>query len=123
MVAPLSQSAGAWAEDAALAHLRRRGLQLIARNYACKMGEADLIMVDQGVLVIAEVRHRRHHDFGGALESVTRSKQQRLAKAAGHFLVRHPRFAGWPCRFDVISVSKRNSQAHIDWISNAFAAP
>jgi putative endonuclease len=66
------------------------------------------------------VRFRRNERFGSGLESITRAKQQRLTKAARHLLMRYPKFSSWPCRFDVVSVSKRNCHARLDWIQGAF---
>ncbi|HET6592353.1 MAG TPA: YraN family protein, partial [Xanthomonadales bacterium] len=38
--------------------LRGRGLRPVARNYHCRCGEIDLIMLDASVLVFVEVRYR-----------------------------------------------------------------
>ena len=37
---------GLLAEELALTHLQSHGLKLIARNYRCKLGEIDLVMLD-----------------------------------------------------------------------------
>ena len=71
------KEAGAEGESAALAHLQRAGLKLIARNYRCKAGEIDLIMLDGGTLALIEVRYRSTLDYGGAAASVTWRKQRR----------------------------------------------
>ncbi len=77
-------------------------------------------MTQSRVLVIVEVRIRHHPDFGSGFESVTYAKQQRLRRATSHFLMRQPAFAQWPCRFDVVCVSKRNYLSRIDWLPHAF---
>jgi putative endonuclease len=94
------------AEDRALAHLRSRGLHLVARNYRTPGrggGEIDLIMRDvDGTLVFVEVRKRASARYGGAAASVGVTKQRRIVFAARCFLLRlapQP-----PCRFDVISI-------------------
>ena len=46
---PTAES-GAAAEDAALAHLRAAGLQLLARNVRYPFGEIDLVMREGGIL-------------------------------------------------------------------------
>ena len=111
---------GARAEDAALKHLQRLGLKLIARNYRCKVGELDLIMEDEQHLVFIEVRLRNNPHFGDGGDSITSAKQQKLARAAGVFLMRHAQFQDRPCRFDVVSVSKRNYRTICRWIPDAF---
>ena len=88
------------AEDLALSRLERQGLLLIARNYACRGGEIDLIMRDGATLVFV-------------------GKQRRLALAAQHYLVRHPAWASWPMRFDVVAFSGPLDRAEFRWIRNA----
>lgn len=111
---------GRWAEDLALAHLRRRGLRLIARNYRCRAGEADLILDQAGVVVVVEVRYRASSTFGGPKETVNWRKQQRLARVAGCFLRAHPDLAARRIRFDVVAVTRPNYRARLEWIQNAF---
>ena len=112
-------STGQWAEDQAAGHLEQHGLRLIERNFRCRFGELDLIMADADVLVFVEVRFRRSERFGGALESVTRAKQRRLLAAARAYLAR--RGGGEPrCRFDVVSVTKRNYRPDFIWLRDAF---
>ena len=51
---------GRAAETLALARLESEGLVLLTRNYRCKAGEIDLVMLDAAarVLVLVEVRSR-----------------------------------------------------------------
>jgi putative endonuclease len=110
---------GQWAEEQSIHYLEAQGLRLMARNFRCRLGELDLIMSDGGVLVFVEVRFRRSERFGGGLESVTRAKQRKLLATARAYLARHA--AGdTPCRFDVMSVTKRNYQPDFLWIKDAF---
>ena len=111
---------GKKAEQLAEDHLKKKGLLPISRNYRCKAGEIDLIMVDKDALVFVEVRMRSACGFASAAESVTRTKQARLIRAASHYLLNHPEAAEQPCRFDVIAIDKKAHQADINWIPNAF---
>ncbi|MCZ6709124.1 MAG: YraN family protein [Gammaproteobacteria bacterium] len=113
-------ASGAWAEAVALRHLQRQGLELITRNFRCRLGELDLVMQQQQMLVFVEVRLRVNTRFGTGAESVTLIKQRKLVRAAGIFLSRHPCYQNMRCRFDVVSVSKRNYRSRCDWIQNAF---
>ena len=74
----LRKEAGRAGEAAALAHLEQAGLQLVLRNFRCKRGEIDLVMLDGATLVLVEVRYRSSEQFGGAAASVTWRKQRRL---------------------------------------------
>ena len=106
-------------EEHAREWLEQRGLSLEARNYACRQGEIDLIMRQGEQLVFVEVRYRRSPDYGSALESVDRRKQQKLLQAAGHYLRDRRQGTEPPCRFDVVAISGEHGQ-QIDWIEDAF---
>jgi putative endonuclease len=114
------RSTGAIFEDLALAHAERDGLRLIARNFNCRYGELDLIMRDRAIVVFLEVRYRRSQAFGGALDSVSASKRERLSKAASLFLQANPTLANHPCRFDVMAISGSAEAPHFNWQRNAF---
>ncbi|WP_457675699.1 YraN family protein [Thiolapillus sp.] len=105
---------GEAAETLALRWLERQGLKLRQRNYRCKAGEIDLVMEDGEELVFIEVRYRSHPGFGGAVESVTPAKQQKLLRTAGHYLQQLRRTPA--CRFDIIGIDR---EQRIQWIRNA----
>lgn len=111
-------NAGLQAEKIAATFLINNGLSLVVQNYHCQFGEIDLIMQEAETLVFIEVRLRSSSQFGGAAESITRHKQQKLIATAQHFLQTQP---NRPCRFDAILMSKTNFQ-DIDWLRNAFDA-
>lgn len=111
------RASGALAEQRAKDYLTAQGLVWILSNYACPMGEIDLIMRDKTCLVFVEVRSKRSMAFGGALASITQTKQQRLIKTASHFQVRHAQFVRMPSRFDIVAIQGEAGQ--IQWIKNA----
>ena len=105
---------GALAEDKALRFLLGQGLKLKERNYTCRLGEIDLILLDGTTLVFVEVRMRSSRSFGGAAESITRRKRVRLLAAARHYLSRQ---AATPaCRFDAILMDHDGAT---EWIKDA----
>lgn len=110
-----TQRLGNAAEQAALEHLENQGLQCIDRNFSCKMGEIDLIMLDNSSLVFVEVRLRNNPHHGSGADSVTASKIRKLIRTAEFFLIQNPIPGNLDCRFDVISMDNK-----IDWIKNAF---
>lgn len=113
-------SSGARAEALAAEFLAGRGLRIAARNVRFREGELDLVCEHNGTLVFVEVRQRSRRDFGGALASVVRAKQQRLIRAAQHYLSHLPRHqADRPCRFDVVAIDGTHT---IEWIRDAFQA-
>ncbi len=104
-------------ERRALAYLRRAGLHLVTRNYHCRHGEIDLILTEDAVLVLVEVRYRASASHGGPLASVTPAKQRRLAQTACDFVSRHIEYQALPMRFDVLGMT---AEPHISWIKDAF---
>ncbi|MEN0107793.1 MAG: YraN family protein [Pseudomonas sp.] len=121
MIAASTQNAGREGEAEAFEHLRRHGLKLLCRNWRCKGGELDLVMLDGDTVVFVEVRARRHSAWGGAVESVDGRKQQKLILAANSFLQQEPRWSKHPCRFDVVAINTGSEHANrLNWIRNAF---
>jgi putative endonuclease len=112
------QLRGLWAQQRAKDYLVEQGLRFIAENVGYRCGELDLIMADGGGLVFVEVRWRVSRRFGGALASITRSKRQRLIRAAQCYLagthLGRDRVVG--LRFDVIAMEPEG----LVWVPNAF---
>jgi putative endonuclease len=112
---------GAAAEELAAQYLQVRGLKIIARNLRCKAGELDLVCLDGGTLAIVEVRQRGSAEFGGALASVTWTKQRKIMRAAQFFLRREKQWKNLALRFDVLAIQGLPDGAHrIDWVKDAF---
>jgi putative endonuclease len=115
-----ARAAGDAFEQAALEHLQRAGLKLLARNFSTRFGELDLVMHDAGATVFVEVRYRRHRGFGGGAASVGTAKRERIARAAQAFLQAHPKLASLPCRFDVVAFDGEPESAECEWLRGAF---
>ena len=101
-------------EERAARFLVKHGLDLLARNYRTRLGEIDLIARDGATLVFVEVRLRKDARFGGAVESITARKRQRIAAAAHQYLMRLQRVPA--CRFDVVCIEGGEPR----WIRGAF---
>ena len=112
------------AEAACCAYLKSQGLKLVEKNFRCRHGEIDIIMLDKKTLTFVEVRFRKNDLFGGGLASITSAKQRKLRMTAELFLQQNTHYKN--ARFDVVSMSKnnqtsKNKQAYcFDWIQNAF---
>ena len=106
------QRLGRLGEDRALIHLLGQGLTLVERNFLCKVGEIDLIMMQRDCLVFVEVRRRAAGSFGGAVASVTPAKRRRLINAAQYYLLRYPDPP--PCRFDLVAIDGEM----LSWMQN-----
>lgn len=115
-----SQQRGTDAEQHACQWLERHGLSLLTRNWRCRHGELDLIMLDGETIVFVEVRLRKQQHFGGAAASVTAAKQLRLHNSASLFLSDHPELGEQPCRFDVVAATGDHQRYTFNWIKDAF---
>lgn len=114
---PKAETKGDSAERKAKRFLIDNGLNFVEQNYRCKLGEIDLIMEDKQTLVFVEVRFRTSSAFGGAAASVSQSKQNKVIKAATHYLVSNNLYEKRSARFDVIACSNNDMQ----WIQGAFS--
>ncbi len=95
---------GRWGEKRCQRFLKRKGLKTLTRNFSCKTGEIDLIMVDTDrTIVFVEVRTRADETFGSAESSITFAKKTRLIRTAHYFLATHD-IDDRPFRFDVITI-------------------
>jgi putative endonuclease len=90
-------------EAVAAAHLRRSGMEVVARNWRCRQGELDLVVRRGRTVVFCEVKTRSSAAFGAPVEAVTRTKQARLRVLAARWLDEAP-FRARDIRFDVASV-------------------
>jgi putative endonuclease len=113
------QQAEAWAER----HLCEQGLRVLARNWRCREGELDLVMLDGDTVVFVEVRYRLHCQWGGALGSIDARKQARITRAAERYLMQVPAWGDHPCRFDIVAIEGRDPLSPgLTWLQDAFTS-
>ena len=112
---------GRWGEKRCERYLKRKGLRKLVRNFSCRAGELDLVMVDgDGGIVFVEVKTRAGEDFGPVESAVTFAKKARMKRAARYFLATH-KIEDRPCRFDIVTVVLGQSgPAQIRHYENAF---
>ena len=117
---PSHLRSGKSAETRAEEYLTQQGLSCLTRNYRCRVGEIDLVMRDGACLVFVEVRYRKNRNYGGAIESITVSKQAKIKRAAEIYMQKHPKQNYQSCRFDVVAASGDTDNLKMDWLINAF---
>ena len=115
-----SQLKGLHYEKLALKYLKKQGLKFLHKNHHCRLGEIDIIMRDHESIVFIEVRYRENSIFGNGLDTVTKSKQQKLIKTAQHYLIQAGLYEKVAARFDVISICQREGKPELIWVKNAF---
>ena len=94
---------GARAERAAARHLRRHGYRILQQNLNLRYGEIDILALNEGFLVIVEVRS---HKLGGLRprETISRDKLCRLRRLADQ-VHKRPKFRKLPVRIDLVEVA------------------
>ena len=95
---------GQWGEKQCEKFLKGKGFKTLMRNYRCKTGEIDRIMIDtDGTLVFVEVKTRANEDFGPTESAIMSTKKTRMLRAARYFLATH-QIEDRPLRFDVVTI-------------------
>ena len=81
-----------------------RGYRVLDRNWRCPLGELDIVVGRDALVVFCEVKTRTSDVFGVPAEAVTRTKQARLRKLGAQWLEQAGGRAAREVRFDVASV-------------------
>ena len=99
------QALGKWGERRCEKFLRKKGLKTLTRNFSCKVGEIDLIMVDSDrSIVFVEVKTRTNEEFAPTESVVTTPKMEKMTKTARYFISSN-KIENRPYRFDVVTVT------------------
>jgi len=93
-------------ERAAKRFLKRRGYKVVARNWRCRLGEIDLVAMDESMLVFVEVKTRRQDAASLPEDAITHDKKRRLRNLAQAFMTQYD-LGHLRHRFDVIAVTVR----------------
>jgi len=112
---------GRWGEKRCEKFLRKKGLKTLTRNFYCKTGEIDLIMVDTDrTIVFVEVKTRAQNHLEPPESAVTYGKQQKAIRTARYFLTTN-NIEDRPLRFDVVAIIlPPKGQPKINHYQNAF---
>lgn len=94
-------------ERAAWTYLKKKGYQIITRNYRAGRYEIDLIVKDGKQTVFVEVKTRTYNEenykrYGSAADAVNREKRAHILDAMGWYL--HDHREAMNCRVDIIEV-------------------
>jgi putative endonuclease len=111
-------SLGRLGEDLARGLLRKLGFKVLARNYRCPAGEADLIALDISTrrrggaetIAFVEVKTRSSDRHLPPEAAVNPDKRRRLKNVARYYLASRAA-EGFAVRFDVVSIVIRPGEA------------
>jgi putative endonuclease len=103
------------AEQTAMRYLLEHSLQFLEQNYKAKVGEIDLIMLDEHQLVFVEVKFRSTNSRGCAAEQFTSKKRKKLERTINYYLLQkklNPHHTN--LRIDVVAIDGEQ----VNWIKN-----
>ena len=82
------KNVGDLGEEFASKMLENSGFRVIERNFVTRVGEIDIIALKEGVIHFIEVKTRTGDQYGYPSDSVTKTKQDRIRKAAEYYMQR-----------------------------------
>lgn len=103
-------------EEIAANYLKEQGLIIKQLNFYCKMGEIDIVALDDDYLVFVEVKYRKNTLNGDAAEAVNFNKMRKICRTADYYLMTHGYNQSTNVRFDVIAIE----EGHLKHYKNAF---
>jgi putative endonuclease len=101
-------------EDAAADFLRRRGFEVLARNYHTPYGELDVVAAKDGVLVFAEIKTGRAGSSVDPRAQFTPRKVSRCYKAALYYMDKERPGQDADLRFDFLVVVREKGRYEIE---------
>jgi len=116
----MTKDLGIRGEAMALKKIMSLGYKILVQNFRCKLGEIDLIAIDQDTLVFIEVRSKSNGKYGLPQETVNTKKQRKLRQVAEFYLMKNNLYHMY-CRFDVIGIVwQQGDELEIEIIKDAF---
>jgi putative endonuclease len=91
-------------ETLAAAMLRRRGWEILARNFRVGRKEIDLIVRRGEVVAFVEVKARAGPGYGHPLEAITWAKRREIERVARAWVATHG-LPGDLYRFDAVAIT------------------
>ncbi len=110
---------GAFGEEAASAYLKKRGYQIIQKNFRCRAGEIDIIAADGETIVFIEVKTRRTLTYGLPCEAVTPLKRQHIKRVISYYVLLKG-LSEKQLRIDVMELYIKEEKVYIHHIEDAF---
>jgi putative endonuclease len=109
-------------EEKAREFLESKGYELLISNYRFERAEVDLIFKDEKnkIVIFVEVKTRRNRKFGEPEESINKTKQNQIKKAAEGFISENDEFLDYDLRIDTVSVFMDGKGITINHTENAF---
>lgn len=104
-------------EQAAAEFLYQQGYTIVARNYATRFGELDIIAKKHGGIVVVEVKTRTSARFGTPEDALTYRKLQHLVRMTRWYMMKEKRHEE-RVQIDCIAVDYTKTPFEIRHIEN-----
>ena len=111
------QNLGLIGEKLAVRLLQKKGYKILEKNFRCKLGEIDIIALEEDTLVFVEVKTRWSKSFGEPEEAVTPRKIHSIIKTGQYYKLLHPELPE-ALRIDVVAVDLTESAGKVRLIKN-----
>ena len=114
---------GAEGEKRVAAFLRKRGFNVIKRNFQCRYGEVDIIAENNEYILFVEVKTRKENALISGIDAVDSHKQSRITLAAQDYI--RKTYCEKQPRFDVAEVTvfekaDKTLGYNLKYLENAF---
>ena len=119
MIKKYKQRLGKCGEDLAVSFLKKKGFEILERNYRYGHKEIDIIGKDKNTVVFIEVKTGRSKNFGSPQEWVNLRKQKSMIEVAQDYIQQN-NFTDFDFRFDVVAINIEKGKREIEHIENAF---
>jgi putative endonuclease len=106
------------AEKLAADYLQRKNHTILMHNYRVPQGEVDIVSKYKNTLVFIEVKFLKNTYQYYPEEQVTKSKQNKILKAANSYIQCY-KYTG-ECRFDVLAIHGEKDTLRYDHFVDAF---
>lgn len=115
----LHNELGKWGEDVAARYLENKGYRILERNWKDKHKDLDIIAVDNGCLVIVEVKTRRQNTLVAPELAVDFRKIKNITLATNKYVKLN--CIDSPIRFDIVAITGTNDEnCSVEHIEDAF---
>jgi len=105
-------------EEVAADFLKKKGYEILKRNYTFKKSEIDIVAKKDNKLIVVEVKTRNSDYLAGPEITVTKKKQKAIIKAANFYIQEND--LDCQTQFDIVSVILNNKEQRIEHIEDAF---
>jgi len=106
-------------EELACEYLENKGYEILARNFTTKLGEVDIVALDEDEVVLVEVKTKKTAFFADPWVNVNRTKMGKVWRAGQVYLLQSG-LSDRPVRIDVVSVILGSGKAEIEHFEDVF---